>query len=102
MRNDRFVPSIYRSSEQLRAFGARAGMLLGLFTGLGLAVWVSIAGAGPLAAILAYSFGGSTIFLLIAFVGVAIEEQRMRRLGPLADATDGRPTAPVARMAATS
>jgi hypothetical protein len=71
MRNDRFVPSIYRSSEQLRAFGARAGMLLGLFTGLGLAVWVSIAGAGPLAAILAYSFGATaTLFTVVAFVSL--------------------------------
>ncbi|MBB5223750.1 hypothetical protein HNP73_003704 [Amaricoccus macauensis] len=84
MRNDRFVPSIYRSSEQLRAFGPRAGMLLGLFTGFGLAVWVSIAGGGLIAAFLAYSLGASaTLFTVVGFASLRPSAIVRRAAAPL-------------------
>lgn len=71
MPEDRFTPSIYRSSEQRRAFGPRAGMLLGLVTGLSLAALVYHSGAGVLAAFLAYSFGASlTLFAVVAFASL--------------------------------
>ena len=71
MPEDRFVPSIYRSSEQRRAFGPRAGMLLGLLTGLSLAASVWASGAGLAAAFLAYSLGASlTLFAVVALASL--------------------------------
>lgn len=84
MPEDRFIPSIYRSSEQRRAFGPRAGMLLGLLTGLGLAGWVWASGGGLLAAFLAYSFGASlTLFAVVAFASIRPVALVRRAAAPL-------------------
>ncbi|MFT3975367.1 MAG: hypothetical protein QM699_18600 [Amaricoccus sp.] len=84
MPEDRFVPSIYRSSEQRRAFGPRAGMLLGLLTGFGLAAWVYASGAGLIAAFLAYSFGASlTLFAVVAFASLRPAAIIRRAAAPL-------------------
>ena len=84
MPEGRFVPSIYRSSAQRRAFGPRAGMLLGLPIGLALAVLVHHAGAGLLAALLAYSIGGSvTLFAVVALASLRPTVIMRRAAAPL-------------------
>lgn len=84
MRNGHFVPSIYRSSEQRRAFGPRAGMLLGLATGVALATWVGLSGAGLAAAFLAYSFGASaTLLSVVAFASLRPAAIVRRAAAPL-------------------
>lgn len=84
MPDDRFVPSIYRSSEQRRAFGPLSGMLLGLFTGLGLAAGVWASGAGFVAAFFAYSFGASlTLLAVVALASLRPAAIVRRAAGPL-------------------
>lgn len=69
MPEDRFVTSIYRSSEHHRAFGPRAGMFLGMLGGGMLAGFLALSGSGALAAFLAYSLGAS--LTLFAVTGLA-------------------------------
>ena len=84
MSEDRFIPSIYRSSEQRRAFGPRSGMLLGLLTGSALAIAVLGAGLGLVAAFLAYSFGASlTLFAVVALASIRPVALVRRATAPL-------------------
>lgn len=84
MPEDRFTPSIFRRSEQRRAFGPGAGMLLGLLTGTALAMSVHASGAGPLAALLAYSAGASlTLLTVVAFASLRPTAIVRRAAAPL-------------------